>query len=398
MKAVCWMGKENIQVHDVPDPRILNPRDAIMRITSTCICGSDLHLYGGLVPTLEQGDILGHEFMGEVVEVGPQVDKEKLKVGDRVVIPFTIACGHCFSCEEQLWSLCDNSNPNAWVAEKLMGYSPSGLFGYTHMMGGYAGGQAQYARVPFADVGPIKIPSGLRDEQVVFLSDIFPTGYMGAENCNIKQGDTVAIWGCGPVGQFAIRSAFMLGAGRVIAIDKVPERLRLAEAAGAETLNFDEVDVIDALRDMTGNRGPDSCMDAVGMEAWGHGALFLYDRAKQALKLEQDRVTVLRQCIQACKKGGTISVPGVYTGWDDKIPLGAFMNKGLVLKTGQTHMMRYMKPLLERIERAEIDPSFVISHRLPLSSAPEAYKMFRDKNDKCTKVVLDPWADGTLAA
>jgi len=397
MKAVCWMGKENIQVHDVPDPRILNPRDAIIRITSTCICGSDLHLYGGFVPTLEQGDILGHEFMGEVVEVGPQVNQEKLRVGDRVVIPFTIACGKCFSCEEQLWSLCDNSNPNAWVAEKLMGYSPSGLFGYTHMMGGYAGGQAQYARVPFADVGPLKIPSGLRDEQVVFLSDIFPTGYMGAENCNIKQGDTVAIWGCGPVGQFAIRSAFMLGAGRVIAIDKVPERLRLAEAAGAETLNFDEVDVLDALREMTGNRGPDSCMDAVGMEAMGHGALFLYDRAKQALKLEQDRVNVLRQCIQACKKGGTVSVPGVYSGWDDKIPLGAFMNKGLILKTGQTHMMRYMKPLLERIERAEIDPSFVVSHRLPIGKAADAYRMFREKNDQCTKVVLDPWADGLAA-
>ena len=397
MKAVCWMGKENIQVHDVPDPRILNPRDAIIQITSTCICGSDLHLYGGFVPTLEQGDILGHEFMGEVVEVGPEVNREKLKVGDRVVIPFTIACGKCFSCEEQLWSLCDNSNPNAWVAEKLMGYSPSGLFGYTHMMGGYAGGQAQYARVPFADVGPLKIPSGLRDEQVVFLSDIFPTGYMGAENCNIKQGDTVAIWGCGPVGQFAIRSAFMLGAGRVIAIDKVPERLRLAEAAGAETLNFDEVDVLDALREMTGNRGPDSCMDAVGMEAMGHGALFLYDRAKQALKLEQDRVNVLRQCIQACKKGGTVSVPGVYSGWDDKIPLGAFMNKGLILKTGQTHMMRYMKPLLERIERAEIDPSFVISHRLPIGNAADAYRMFREKNDQCTKVVLDPWADGLAA-
>jgi len=392
------MGKENIQVHDVPDPRILNPRDAIVRITSTCICGSDLHLYGGLVPTLEQGDVLGHEFMGEVVEVGPEVDREKLKLGDRVVIPFTIACGRCFSCEEQLWSLCDNSNPNAWVAEKLMGYSPSGLFGYTHMLGGYAGGQAQYARVPFADVGPLKIPSGLRDEQVVFLSDIFPTGYMGAENCNIKQGDTVAIWGCGPVGQFAIRSAFMLGAGRVIAIDRVPERLQLAVAAGAEALNFEEVDVIDALREMTGNRGPDSCMDAVGMEAWGHGALFLYDRAKQALKLEQDRVTVLRQCIQACKKGGTVSVPGVYSGWDDKIPLGAFMNKGLILKTGQTHMMRYMKPLLERIERAEIDPSFVVSHRLPIDSAPEAYRMFREKNDKCTKVVLDPWANGSVAA
>src|SRR4051812_43350221 len=398
MKALCWMGIEKLSVEEVPDPKILNPRDAIIRITSTCICGSDLHLYDGYMPTLEQGDILGHEFMGEVVEVGPGIDRQKLKVGDRVVVPFTISCGKCFFCLQELWSLCDNTNPNAWMAEKLMGYSPSGLFGYTHMMGGYAGGQAQYARVPFADVGPLKIPSGLRDDQVVFLSDIFPTGYMGAENCNIKQGDTVAIWGCGPVGQFAIRSAFMFGAGRVIAIDRVPERLQLAQAGGAETLNFEEVEVLDALRDMTGNRGPDSCMDAVGMEAWGHGAMFLYDRAKQALRLEQDRVTVLRQCIQACKKGGTVSVPGVYTGWDDKIPLGAFMNKGLILKTGQTHMMRYMKPLLERIERAEIDPSFVVSHRLPIGSAPDAYRMFREKNDSCTKVVLDPWMDGSMAA
>ncbi len=391
MKAVCWMGKENIQVHDVPDPQILNPRDAIVRITSTCICGSDLHLYDGYVPTLEQGDILGHEFMGEVVETGPGVDREKLKVGDRVVVPFTIACGHCSPCAEKLWSLCDNSNPNAWVAEKLMGYSPSGLFGYTHMMGGYAGGQAQYARVPFADVGPLKIPSTLRDEQVVFLSDIFPTGYMGAENCNIREGDTVAIWGCGPVGQFAIRSAFMLGAGRVIAIDRVPERLQMAKAGGAEILNFEEVDVVDALREMTGNRGPDSCMDAVGMEAWGHGAMFLYDRAKQALRLMQDRPAVLRQCIQTCKKGGTVSVPGVYAGFDDKIPLGAFMNKGLTLKTGQTHMMRYMKPLLDRVEAGDIDPSFVVSHRLPIGDAARAYQMFRDKRDNCTKVVLDPW-------
>ncbi|HEX4784448.1 MAG TPA: zinc-dependent alcohol dehydrogenase [Candidatus Sulfotelmatobacter sp.] len=397
MKAVCWMGKEKMQVHDVPDPKILNPRDAIVRITSTCICGSDLHLYDGLVPTLAQGDILGHEFMGEVVEVGPAVDREKLKVGDRVVVPFTIACGHCESCEQQLWSLCDNSNPNAWVAEKLMGYSPSGLFGYTHMMGGYAGGQAQYARVPFADMGPIKIPEGLKDEQVVFLSDIFPTGYMGAENCDIKPGDTVAIWGCGPVGQFAIRSAFMLGAGRVIAIDHVRDRLKMARDGGAETLNFDEVDVLEALRDMTGNHGPDSCMDAVGMEAWGHGLQFMYDRAKQKLRMAQDRVLVLRECIQACKKGGTVSVPGVYAGFDDKIPLGAFMNKALVFKTGQTHMMRYMKPLLERIQKGEINPEFVISHRLPISQAPDAYKMFRDKQDHCTKVVLDPWAEAAAA-
>jgi threonine dehydrogenase-like Zn-dependent dehydrogenase len=399
MKALCWMGIEKLSVEDVPDPKILNPRDAIIRVTRTCICGSDLHLYDGYMPTLEQGDILGHEFMGEVVEVGPGVDRAKLKVGDRVVVPFTIACGKCFFCQQELWSLCDNTNPNAWIAEKMMGYSPSGLFGYTHMLGGYAGGQAQYARVPCADVGPIKVPDGLDDEKVVFLSDIFPTGYMGAENCNIRPGDTVAIWGCGPVGQFAIRSAFMLGAGRVIAIDRVPERLRLAEDAGAETINYEQVeDVVQTLKDMTGNRGPDSCMDAVGMEAYGHTLPFLVDRAKQAMKLSTDRPNVLRQCIMACRKGGTVSVPGVYGGFLDKIPFGAAMNKGLTFKMGQTHMMRYMRPLLERIERGEIDPTVVISHRLPLSKAPEAYKMFRDKEDHCTKVVLDPWSDGARAA
>ena len=399
MKALCWMGIEKLSVEDVPDPKILNPRDAIIRVTRTCICGSDLHLYDGYMPTLEQGDILGHEFMGEVVEVGPGVDRAKLKVGDRVVVPFTIACGKCFFCQQELWSLCDNTNPNAWIAEKMMGYSPSGLFGYTHMLGGYAGGQAQYARVPCADVGPIKVPDGLDDEKVVFLSDIFPTGYMGAENCNIRPGDTVAIWGCGPVGQFAIRSAFMLGAGRVIAIDRVPERLRLAEDAGAETINYEQVEeVVQTLKDMTGNRGPDSCMDAVGMEAYGHTLPFLVDRAKQAMKLATDRPNVLRQCIMACRKGGTVSVPGVYGGFLDKIPFGAAMNKGLTFKMGQTHMMRYMRPLLERIERGEIDPTVVISHRLPLSKAPEAYKMFRDKEDHCTKVVLDPWADGAIAA
>jgi len=387
------MAKEDMQVLDVPDPKILNPRDAIVRISSTCICGSDLHLYGGYVPTMEQGDIVGHEFMGEVVDVGPGISHDKLRVGDRVVVPFTMACGNCFSCKEQLWSLCDNSNPNAWLAEKLMGYSPSGLFGYSHMTGGYAGGQAQYARVPFADVGPIKIPDGLPDEKVVFLSDIFPTGFMGAENCNIRPGDTVAIWGCGPVAQFAIRSAFMLGAGRVIAIDRVPERLEMARAGGAETINFDEVDdVITALKDMTGNQGPDSCMDAVGMEASGHGPMFMLDKAKQAVRMTTDRAVAIRQCIIACKKGGTVSVPGVYAGFDDKIPLGSFMNKGLTMKTGQTHMMRYMGPLLERVQQGQIDPSFVISHRLPISEAPNAYKMFRDKQDRCTKVVLDPWA------
>ena len=392
MKAVCWMGTQNMQVQTVPDPEILNPRDAIIKVTSTAICGSDLHLYDGFIPTLEPGDIIGHEFMGEVVEVGHGVDKDKLKVGDRVVIPFTIACGNCFFCKDKLWSCCDNSNPNAWIAEGLMGYSPSGLFGYTHMLGGYAGGQAQYARVPYADIGPLKVPDNLTDEQVLFLSDIFPTGYMGAENCQIKPGDTVAIWGCGPVGQFAIRSAFMFGAGRVIAIDNVPERLALAKAGGAEILNFDEIDSIqDALRDMTGNQGPDACMDAVGMEASGHGAFATYDKVKQSLRLSFDRPTALREAILSCKKGGTVSVPGVYGGFIDKVPMGAYVNKGLTMKTGQTHMMRYMAPLLDRISKGEIDPSFVISHTLPIDQAPAAYKMFRDKTDHCTKVVLKPW-------
>ena len=399
MKAVCWMGKEKLSVQNVPDPKIINRRDAIVRITSTCICGSDLHLYNGFMPTLEQGDILGHEFMGEVVEVGAGIERETLKVGDRVVVPFTIACGNCFFCKQELWSCCDNSNPNYWMAEQLMGYSPSGLFGYTHMLGGYAGGQAQYARVPFADVGPLKVPEGIPDDKLVFLSDIFPTGYMGAVNCDIRPGDTVAIWGCGPVGQFAIRSAFMLGAERVIAIDRFEYRLLLAEQAGAETINYEEVDdVVQTLKDMTANIGPDSCMDAVGMEAHGHGLMAAMDKAKQKLRVEADRPIVLRQCIQACRKGGTVSVPGVYGGFDDKIPLGAYMNKALTMKTGQTHMMRYMKPLLDRIEKNEIDPSFIRSHRVPIHQAPQLYKIFRDKEDNCTKVVLDPWADGALAA
>jgi threonine dehydrogenase-like Zn-dependent dehydrogenase len=398
MKAVCWMGTEKMTVETVPDPKILNPRDAIVRITSTCICGSDLHLYNGLMPTMEQGDIMGHEFMGEVVEIGAGVNRDKLKVGDRVVVPFTIACGRCFFCQQELWSCCDNSNPNYWIAEKMMGYSPAGLFGYTHMLGGYAGGQAQYARVPFADVGPLRIPAGIPDEQVVFLSDIFPTGYMGAENCNIKPGDTVAIWGCGPVGQFAIRSAFILGAERVIAIDRFDYRLRLAEEAGAEIINYEEVeDVVQLLKDMTGNIGPDSCIDAVGMEAHYTGPMWVIDRTKQALKLQPDRPGVLRQVIMACRKGGTVSVPGVYGGFIDKMPMGAYVNKGITMKTGQTHMMRYMKPLLELIQGGKIDPSFVVSHRVPIDKAPEMYKTFRDKQDNCTKVVLDPWANAAAA-
>ena len=399
MKAVCWMGLENITVENVPDPKILNPRDAIVRITSTAICGSDLHLYGGYIPTMEQGDILGHEFMGEVVEVGSGIQADKLKVGDRVVVPFTIACGRCFFCQQQLWSCCDNSNPNYWIAEQLMGHSPSGLFGYSHMTGGYAGGQAQYARVPFADVGPLKIPDGIPDDKVLFLSDIFPTGYFGAVNCDIKPGDTIAIWGCGPVGLFAIRSAFMLGAERVIAIDRFDYRLRKAHQAGAETINYEEVgDVVQTLKDMTANMGPDACIDAVGMEAHGHGVVYAMDRAKHALRIESDRPIALREAIMACRKGGTVSIPGVYGGFDDMIPMGAFMNKGLTMKTGQTHMMRFMQPLFERIQNGEIDPSFVISHRVPINEAPNMYKVFRDKEDECTKVVLDPWADGARAA
>jgi len=393
------MGKEKMSVENVPDPQILNPRDAIVRITKTAICGSDLHLYGGFIPTMEQGDIVGHEFMGEVVEVGPGISNDKLKVGDRVVVPFTIACGRCFFCEQQLWSSCDNSNPNYWIAEKLMGSSPSGLFGYSHMTGGYAGGQAQYARVPFADVGPIKVPDGIPDEKLLFLSDIFPTGYMGAENCNIREGDTVAIWGAGPVGQFAIRSAFMLGAERVIVIDRFEYRLQMARDGGAETINYEQVDsVIETLKEMTAGIGPDSCMDSVGMEAHTDSAMYYVDRAKQAVMMETDRPIALREAIQACRKGGTVSVPGVYGGLVDMIPLGAFMNKGLTMKTGQTHMMRYMKPLLDRIQNDEIDPSFVISHTVPIEKAPDMYKVFRDKEQHCTKVVLDPWADRAVAA
>jgi threonine dehydrogenase-like Zn-dependent dehydrogenase len=391
MKALCWMGKEDVRIENVSDPRILNPRDAIVKITATAICGSDLHLYDGFIPTMEPGDILGHEFMGEVVEVGPGV--KNLKRGDRVVVPFTVACGKCFFCTQELWSLCDNSNPNGWVAEKLYGYTGSALFGYSHIYGGYAGGQAQYARVPFADVGPLKIETDLKDEQVLFLSDVFPTGYMAAENCDIQTGDTVAVWGCGPVGLFAIRSAFMLGAENVIAIDRFPERLNLAKEAGAEVLDYMESDdLIEQLKEMTGGRGPDRCIDAVGMEAHGNTIGSMYDSVKQTLLLEMDRPNVLRQAIQACRKGGAISIPGVYGSFLDKIPFGAAFGKGLTMKMGQTHMMRYMKPLLKRIESGEIDPSFVISHRLPLEEAPKAYKIFRDKKQHCTKVVLDPWA------
>jgi threonine dehydrogenase-like Zn-dependent dehydrogenase len=396
VKALCWQGKTKLEVERVNDPVILNPRDGIVRVTRTAICGSDLHLYDGYIPTLEPGDILGHEFMGEVVDTGSEVSR--IKKGDRVVIPFTIACGQCYFCQQKLWSACDNTNPNAWMMEKLYGYSGSGLFGYSHMMGGYAGGQAQFARVPFIDVGALKIPDGLDDEKVLFLSDIFPTGYMAAENCQIKSGDLVAIWGCGPVGQFAIRSAFLLGAERVIAIDRVHERLKMARAAGAEIVNYEEVDdLVEELKWITAGRGPDSCMDAVGLEAHGTGVAAAYDYAKQRMKVSFDRPTVLRQAIQACRKGGVVSIPGVYGGFLDKIPFGAAFGKGLTFKMGQTHMHNYTEKLLKHVQQGDIDPSFVITHRLSLDEAPEAYRTFRDKQEECIKVVLDPWAEPIAA-
>jgi threonine dehydrogenase-like Zn-dependent dehydrogenase len=389
MKANCWYGKNDLKVEEVPDPKILNPRDAIVRVTSTAICGSDLHLYNGLIPTMKRGDILGHEFMGEVVELGSAV--KNLTVGDRVVVPFPIACGHCLQCERELYSLCENSNPNAWMAEKMWGYSPCGIFGYSHMLGGYAGGQAQYARVPFADVGPLRVPDELTDEQVLFLSDIFPTGYMAADACNIQPGDTIAVWGCGPVGQFAIKSAYLLGAERVIAIDRFPYRLRMAqERGGAETINYEERDVYDALKEMTGGRGPDACIDAVGMEGHAPGVEGAYDRVKQAMMLETDRPVVLRQAILACRSGGTISVAGVYGGFIDKFPMGAVVNRALTIRSGQTHVHRYMRPLLDRIQNGEIDPSFIVTHRMRLQDAPEGYELFLNKEDECLKVVLRP--------
>lgn len=394
MKALCWMGTNDVRVETVPDPKILNDRDAIVKITSTAICGSDLHLLDGYVPTMESGDIMGHEPMGEVVEVGSGV--KNLKVGDRVVVPFTISCGECFFCKKGLFSVCDNSNPNAEVARQLMGHSTAGIFGYSHMTGGFAGGQAEYLRVPFADVGPLKIPDGIPDEKVLFLSDAFPTGYMAAENAEIEDGDTVAVWGTGPVGQFAIQSAWMLGAGRVIAIDNVPERLKLAETAGkAETINFDDVNVYEQLQEMTNGRGPDRCIDAVGCEALAGGTPDgILDAVKTAVFMATDRLHVLRQMIWSCRKGGTLSMPGVYVGAGDKIPIGAFMNKGLTWKTGQTHMQKYMPMLLEKIQNGDIDPSFIITHEIPLDDAPKGYEMFKHKQDGCIKVVLKPGMNG----
>jgi len=388
LKAVCWEGTNNVEVERVAEPALLRPRDAIVRVTSTAICGSDLHLLDGFIPTMRRGDILGHEFMGEVVDVGHGV--ANLKKGDRVVVPFPIACGNCLFCQSELWSCCDNSNPNAALAERLYGFTGAALFGYSHMMGGYAGGQAEYVRVPFADVGPFKVPDDLTDEQVLFLTDIFPTGYMAAENCNIRPGDTIAVWGCGPVGQFAIRSAFLLGAGRVIGIDTVPERLRMAIDGGAETLDSMHDDVFERLKDMTGGMGPDACIDAVGMEAHGANIDYYYDKAKTMTFMATDRASALRQAIHACRKGGTVSIPGVYGGFIDKVPVGAAFNKGLTLKMGQTHVHKYLPTLLAHIQNGDIDPSFVVTHRVPIDDAPRMYKTFRDKKDGCIKVVLKP--------
>lgn len=390
MRALCWYGTNDVRVTTVPDPKIINKHDAIIKVTSSGICGSDLHLLDGFMPTMEKGDILGHEPMGEVVEIGSDV--KKLKIGDRVVVPFVIACGECFFCKKEMYSLCDNSNPGANLARKAMGHATAGIFGYSHMLGGFAGAQAEYLRVPFADVGPFKIPNDMPDEKVLFLSDIFPTGYMAAENCGIEPGDTVAVWGCGPVAQFAVQSAWMFNAGRVIAIDNVLDRLDMASRQGrAETINFDDVDVYDQLMEMTGGRGPDRCIDAVGCEAHAGGTLDgILDAVKTATLLGTDRPHVLRQAIKSCRKGGTISVPGVYVGFGDKIPIGAAMNKGLTIKTGQTHVQKYMPILFEKIEKGEIDPSFVITHEMNLDDAAKGYRIFKEKEDHCIKVVLKP--------
>jgi threonine dehydrogenase-like Zn-dependent dehydrogenase len=389
MRAVCWNGKRQIQVENVPDPELVNLRDAIVKVELTAICGSDLHLYNGCIPTVKTGDILGHEFLGEVVAVGSGVGN--LRPGDRVAVPFAIACGNCFYCEHELFSLCDNSNPNGWMTENLYGQPAGGLFGYSHMLGGYAGGQAEYVRVPYADVGPIKIPQELSAEKALFLTDIFPTGYQAAESCGIKAGDAVAVWGCGPVGQFAIRSAFLLGAERVIAIDRIPERLEMARTSShAIALNYNNVNITEALLEITGGRGPDCCIDAVGLEAHGFGLAGWYDSTKHKLWLESDRPTALRQAIYACRKGGVVSIPGVYGGLIDKFPIGAAFAKGLTLKLGQTHVQKYARALLARIEAGEIDPSFVITHRLPLEEAPKGYAIFNDKEEGCIKVILKP--------
>jgi threonine dehydrogenase-like Zn-dependent dehydrogenase len=389
MKAICWHGAHDVRVETVPDPQILNPRDAILKVSSTTICGSDLHIYDGYIPTMKPGDIIGHEFMGEIVDVGREV--KKLKKGDRVVVSSIIGCGHCLYCSQQMWSLCDNSNPNAGIQEKIFGHGTSGIFGYSHLFGGYAGSFADYIRIPFADFGAIKVPKEIPDEKLLPLSDAFPTGFMGADLCNIQRGDIVAVWGCGPVGQFAMWSAYKLGAERVIGIDRFPERLQLArDFAKAETINYEEVDAGEALKEMTGGRGPDACIDAVGMEAHGMGPEGLYDKAKQAVRLETDRPHVLRQMMVACRKGGTVSVMGVYGGFVDKMPMGAAMNKALTLKMGQMFGQKYIPGLVERVLEGEVDPSIMFTHHLPLSETRQGFELFKHKNDNCIKVMLQP--------
>jgi threonine dehydrogenase-like Zn-dependent dehydrogenase len=389
MRALTWHGKHDVRMETVPDPEIVNPRDAIIKITSTAICGSDLHLYDSYIPTLHRGDILGHEFMGEVVETGPGSTLQK---GQRVVVPFVIACGKCFFCEHQQFSACDNSNPaeKADMSEIAYGYPMTGAFGYSHLTGGYAGGQAEYVRVPYSDVGPIVIPDGLEDDKVLFLSDILPTGWMAAENCEIEPGDTVAVWGCGPVGQFAIQSAFIMGAHRVIAIDHHPTRLEMAKTMGAEIINYHDVKVREALFEMTGGIGPDACIDAVGMESHGFSFDNIVDAVKTSTKLGTDRTHALREVIMACRKGGRVSIPGVYGGMADKFPIGALMEKGLSVKTGQTHVQKYLRPLLDMIGEGKIDTTYIISHRMPLEDAPKGYKMFKEQQNEVTKVVLKP--------
>jgi threonine dehydrogenase-like Zn-dependent dehydrogenase len=391
MKATVWQGRNKVSVENVPDPQIMNERDAIIRITTSCICGSDLHLYDGYVPTMKKGDILGHEMMGEVVELGKGV--KNLKVGDRVVVPFPIACGACNACARQEYSLCENSNPNARLAEKMFGHPTAGIFGYSHLTGGFAGGQAEYARIPFADVGPLKVDNtDLPEEALVMLADVFPTGFMGADYCDIKRGDVIAVWGAGPVGQFAAASAQMLGAERVIMIDRFDYRLRIArENRGIETINYEQVDSVpEVLKELTGGRGPDACIDAVGLEAHHHGASFMYDRMKQAMRQETERPIALREAIMSCRNGGIVSIMGVYGGLMDKFPIGALMNRGLTIRTGQCHVHRYMRPLLQRIEDGEIDPSYIVTHTMKLDDAPNGYETFKHKRDDCLKVVLKP--------
>ena len=389
MRANCWMGMNSLEVRDVPDPTILTDRDAVIKVTSTAICGSDLHLYDGFIPECKRGDVLGHEFMGEVVALGKGVGN--LALGDRVVVPFPIACGACAPCRAGMTAVCENSNPNAGLVEKIWGHSTSGMFGYSHLTGGYAGGQAEYVRVPFADVGPMKVDDDLTDEQVLFLTDILPTGYMGAEMADIQPGDVVAVWGAGPVGQFAIASALLLGAAEVIAIDPVDYRLTMAreKAGAAHTINSSAVDVMQVLKDLTGGRGPDRVIDAVGLEATsGSAAIQAYDRVKQATMSETDRGAALRQAVLSCRSGGVVSIIGVYGGFMDKFPIGSLMNRSITVRTGQTHVHRYLRPLLERIRKGEIDPTFIITHRMGLEQAPEGYEVFKHKRDDCMKVVL----------